>query len=493
MADTVIVKEVKALITATDESSPGIQQFEKRLDAMKDHARGVGHDAGEGLLEGLSEKFGRSSFSAHILHALEGAGPLLAVGLGAHLFADLGESIKSTTEQIAEGKSKADELSESFIKSVPIVGNIYKGVYDIAESMSGITAQATIFKAEAEAAEKSFEGIKEIIGIAHRNRTAVGEDDGVDEFDKGRRRAEKRSEEAKEEIQKKFDSELVKQKAELAQAQQALENVKAKEEGAFANVKTDPILHAQAESRIQSAKGNIAALEHGKNSALSQIEEDKQKELQRNDREESERAAKESDRLLKEQGEEKKQQADFALRMNELQHRLGTNLTEGLKKQGEEKRREADHQLDVGAQLEKMTIDNLMHEGGISKIQEKKLAVAEQYNQKRKELLKIINDENATEDQKAQAKDLLSGLAGGEQRAIREAIRTPRTGTATATSAGGLTGLVEAATTHASDPMSVMAANSKISTEQTKKATDILDKMLGLLQQNPSLGTLVKM
>jgi hypothetical protein len=461
MSDTVIVKEVKALITATDASSPGITQFEARLDAMKDHAKGAGQHAGEGFLEGLSEKFGRGSFTTHILHALEGAGPLLAVGLGAKLFGELGEGVRKAAEGYGESSGNQEKFVEGLVKSIPIIGSVVSGLGGLIDALDGTALAEGRAKAAHEerlkalhagsAAADKTESLKGIIAGAETAGLSGGE--------LTRKRAEQQFKEDKEAIEKSEEA-LRDLEFEYQKAYEAHKKLSHGGEDPELDKLFDRL--EKARETVKNAPGDAQ-----KRFAGSTAEADAQDQAKKK---------READEL-----------ADFTRRMNGLQSQLGTNLTEGLKKQNEEKEREAKkqhdvqvHQAETAEQLQHFKLDELRLTGQLSEKDEKRLATAEQFQRKRAELVKILNDENASDQQKKQAQSLLAALPGDLQSALAaDSITAPAKTKAHATGqiAGrttGVAGLAQASADHDRE----RDKNLKSIADNSKKANDLLNQLI---------------
>lgn len=109
----------------------------------------------------------------------------------------------------------------------------------------------------------------------------------------------------------------------------------------------------------------------------------------------------------------------------------------------------ADQRASIGDHLMSMKIDELKLTGSIGEQEQKRFAVAMDYLHKAQELRDIINDKNASAAQKQDAQSELAKLPGEEQQALAIAGRTKQRGTAEATNAGALHGIIESSRTQA--------------------------------------------
>lgn len=164
---------------------------------------------------------------------------------------------------------------------------------------------------------------------------------------------------------------------------------------------------------------------------------------------------------------------------------LDQNYQKGVqddeKKKQDDQRSLMDHQLDVAEQLNKFKIDEARATGQLSKSDEARLAVADKFLSKQKDLQKIVNDPNATQGERDQAKSYLNRLPADEAAAERQAVRDsigPRKAKAAGGDAGDLHGLAEKAQTAAESPEA----------RGIKRSNDLLEKIHQLLaHQNPTM------
>jgi hypothetical protein len=509
-----IVKQVETVITAKDDSAAGIASFEDRmkkaaddvpnyitgrtggdnaaLDRMRNFyqkledieakaqipkeagifaggrsidtssavAAGetLGKASGEASAKTFAQEFGRGNPLAQTFRILAGGGALLAVdrlakGIGeaAHKADDLYLSFK-------KGQISAGEMVGELARSTPLLGDFVKlgdSIGKLARDIAGLPSADDKLGAHLDEVEQ------------HRKEVAEQQKQEHDRFEKR---------------QKIIDD--VKKTTGGISSEAGLAGLEGPEK-------------AQAENleKFNKRQHEIAADEAklGSLSVDQQADAHKRLDMAKLDalkiyEAEQKRITADAD---KQEGEKKQKDQDFADHMTDLQKRLADKMAEDFAEQNRKQDEDARKQIDIDEQLQRIKIDDLQASGNLSKNDEKRLQVAESFLERRKQLQKITEDENATSEQKEKARGLLGGLAAAEAAAEARAVRTPRVGTATAEEAGQLHGLATQAVTRAADPMSELNATSKEQSKDTKAARELLQQIASMLAlthgSNPAL------
>jgi hypothetical protein len=111
---------------------------------------GGGGEEEDGAIEQLRGAFGRHGKLTEILHLATGAGPILGLGLAARELEHLTHAAEEFATELRMGEKPAGELTDHFLRQIPLLGNIYASGRAIREVISG--EEAELRKANEEAA-----------------------------------------------------------------------------------------------------------------------------------------------------------------------------------------------------------------------------------------------------------------------------------------------------------------------------------------------------
>lgn len=123
----------------------------------------IAHEARQGFLEKLNESVGRKSELGHGLHALEGGGAVLGLGLATHLLGELSNKVVEFDKELREGKKGGDEIADSLARSLPILGGIYTAGRNIHEIFSAEAAEVEQINRVSEIRTKGIEVQREAL------------------------------------------------------------------------------------------------------------------------------------------------------------------------------------------------------------------------------------------------------------------------------------------------------------------------------------------
>jgi hypothetical protein len=434
MADgTKIVKEVSAVITASDESNPGITRFEQRLDAMKDHAASAGHKAGESFIHSLNDQIGRKSELAHFAHILEGAGAVGGVTILAHVLKEAADHANELVTKFREGQISARDMAADLAHSIPVVGQLATAF----EAVGKLARNAVGLPSESDLADEDLRKKEE-----HRK--------DVDEFQKKAREQAERRQKVIDKVNQDYDSEA---KASQLRGLKGpdLENARAAQE------------YEEKLRKYQGLEGELSQLspDQAEQQAkrIAELRLSAYKDYVADTGRIDDEAAAERVKKAAEEAEKKKQAEE---------------------KVHEKARATQEHQAATAEQLQQFRIDELRITGQLSEKDEKRLHTAEEFQRKRAELMKILNDENASDAQKKQARSFLAALPGDLQSALAaDNITAPAKTKAAATGqvagrTSGVAGLAQASADHDRE----RDRNLKSIADNSKKANDLLGQLI---------------
>lgn len=106
-----------------------------------------------GFFKSLQAQYGRQSTLAQSLKLISGTGAFMAIGMAARGFEHLGATVKDITLKLHDGNHSAAEMADQFARAVPILGQVYSGLYDIVGAMSGVTGEIADIEASTKFAD----------------------------------------------------------------------------------------------------------------------------------------------------------------------------------------------------------------------------------------------------------------------------------------------------------------------------------------------------
>jgi hypothetical protein len=133
-------KSFTVSIEGKDHLSPVMAATARNAEKLKKVVEEKAAEANS-FMATLNETFGRSSEFTHVLHALEGGGPIAGLGMAAHMLSEMTDKARELSNQFREGKINAQELKSSLLSSIPVFGQMYDAADNILSILRG-TADA---------------------------------------------------------------------------------------------------------------------------------------------------------------------------------------------------------------------------------------------------------------------------------------------------------------------------------------------------------------
>ena len=434
--------------------------------AMNAAVEDAGTKSGTTFLDKLNDVFGRGSSTTRLMRTLMGGGALMAIGLAAREFERMGADVEKLAVDIGTGKIRNDEMAERLVDTLPIVGSVEKGFKSIAMAVTGIAADTANWNEE-------LKRVTETSDLLHKLLVPKDESPGAGIGEESNKKLQElRAQaviagQAVADAQANADSYLRPGEHAIGSDQAALADAKAKAGRIAAEIAQ---ITKARDTAIQDAKDKSAA-------DFAKKEMDRNIEVHNKLQE----GVKEYYKNVEEGMRERRRLEAEGIRESEERERKSV---EEEKEKNRLARETTDRQNMIDKELSDMQIDELKMSGALTDKDKIRLDIAEKFVNKREQLLKILNDEKASDAQRAAAKAALEGLSGAEAAAVDQAMKGGlghRVGTADTTTAGGLHGYSIAANAQAKNPIDEVKEHTKQNAAQTKRVGDLVQQLITLI------------
>jgi hypothetical protein len=172
-----VIKTVELRVLAKNDIGGGMRDvrvnFLKSIDQLEKEAYEKGKGI-RGTLDRLSASIGKSSDLKGILEVVKGGGAVAGLSLAGGMLADITGNLRDMQVQLQLNEKSAGEVTEQFLKQIPIVGNLWTAGRNIREMWDGTAVAVAKANKEAEATIATMKIVKDLLAEGKKQVREIG-------------------------------------------------------------------------------------------------------------------------------------------------------------------------------------------------------------------------------------------------------------------------------------------------------------------------------